>query len=113
MINEFVASLILAIIQGITEWVPISSSGHLVLLQHFFGFSDFGIEFDVALHFGTLMAVFVYFGRDIVDIIENILKGKWKSEKGKLGLMVVVATIPVAVIGLLFRNPFCNSLNYS
>ncbi len=111
MINEFIASLILAVVQGITEWAPISSSGHLVLLQHIFGFSELGIEFDVALHFGTLMAVFVYFGRDIVEIIENILKGKWKSEKGKLGLMVVVATIPAAVIGLLLKKVFEESFN--
>ena len=106
MISEFVKSLILAIIQGATEWLPISSSGHLVLFEKILGFKGGGIEFDVALHFGTLMAVFVYFGKDIVDIIENLLKGKWKSEKGKLGLMVLVATIPSAVIGLLFRKIF-------
>src|SRR3989344_5766171 len=106
MINEFISSLILAVIQGATEWLPISSSGHLVLFEKILGFKSGGIEFDVALHFGTLMAVFVYFGRDIVDIIENLLKGKWKSEKGKLGIMVIVATIPAAVIGLLFRKIF-------
>ena len=106
MINEFIASIILAIVQGTTEWLPISSSGHLVLFEKILGFKSGGIEFDVALHFGTLMAVFVYFGKDIVDIIENLLKGKWKSDKGKLGLMVIVATIPAAVIGLLFKKIF-------
>src|SRR3989344_5641937 len=111
MINEFIASLMLAAIQGITEWAPISSSGHLVLLQYFFGFSDLGIEFDVALHFGTLMAVFVYFGRDIVDIIKDLLKGKWGSEKGKLGLMIAVATVPTVAIGLLFRKVFEESFS--
>jgi len=106
MVSEFIASIILAIVQGITEWLPVSSSGHLVLLQSIFGFKDLGLEFDVALHFGTLMAVFVYFGQDIIDILRDILGGKWGSEKSKLGWMVVVATIPAAVIGLLLKKVF-------
>jgi len=60
-ISEFVSSLILAAVQGITEWFPISSSGHLVLFHSILDFEG-SLVFDVALHFGTLMAVFVYFG---------------------------------------------------
>ena len=58
--NEFISALILAVIQGITEWIPVSSSGHLVLFEKLLGFNG-GLLFDVALHFGTLMSVFVYF----------------------------------------------------
>jgi undecaprenyl-diphosphatase len=103
--NEFFIALILAIVQGLTEWLPISSSGHLVLFQNILNYHP-GIAFDVALHFGTLMAVFVYFGKDIVDILEAVLKGKWKSENGKLGFLLIVATIPAALIGYLLKPLF-------
>ena len=103
--NEFIAALILAVVQGLTEWLPVSSSGHLVLFHNILNYNP-GLAFDVALHFGTLMAVFVYFGKDIVDIIEALLKGKWKSENGKLGLLIAAATIPASIIGYLFRSVF-------
>ena len=103
--NEFFASIILGIMQGLTEWLPVSSSGHLVLFQNILSYHP-GLEFDVAVHFGTLMAVFVYFGKDIVDIIESLLRGKWKSENGKLGILIIIATIPAAIIGYVFRDVF-------
>ena len=103
--NEIISAVILAVIQGITEWVPVSSSGHLVLFEAILGY-DGGLTFDVALHFGTLMAVFVYFGKDIVDIIEDLLKGKFKSENGRLGLLLIVASIPVFFVGYFARDYF-------
>src|SRR3989344_5377669 len=103
--NEFIAALILAVVQGLTEWLPVSSSGHLVLFQNILNYNP-GLAFDVALHFGTLMAVFVYFGKDIVDISEALLKGKWGSEDGKLGILLTVATIPAAIIGYLLHSVF-------
>lgn len=105
VMNELIVSLILAVIQGITEWFPISSSGHLVLAEKLLSY-DAGIMFDVALHFGTLMAVFVYFGKDILDIIKELLKGNFKSENGKLGLLITVATIPAAIVGYFFKKYF-------
>jgi undecaprenyl-diphosphatase len=62
--------------------------------------------FDVAVHFGTLMAVFVYFGRDIVDIAEDFLKFKTKSPNFRLGLLLIVASVPAAVIGFAFKKYF-------
>lgn len=103
--ENILSMLILAVIQGISEWFPISSSGHLVLFSRILGF-DNSVAFDVALHFGTLMAVFVYFGKDIVDIIEAWFKRQWKSEKAQLGLMITVATIPAAVLGFVFKKYF-------
>lgn len=103
--NEFIASIIIAIVQGLTEWLPVSSSGHLVLAQRILGFSG-DLAFDVALHFGTLMAVFVYFGRDIMDIIEELIKLKFKSENSKLGIFIILATIPAGLAGFLFRDIF-------
>jgi undecaprenyl-diphosphatase len=102
--------LILAVIQGISEWFPISSSGHLVLFSSILGVEN-SVQFDVALHFGTLMAVFVYFGKDIVDIIEDILGGKWKTENGKMGFLLIVSAIPAAIIGFLFKEMFVSAFS--
>ena len=68
---EIIQSIILGIIQGVAEFLPISSSGHLVLIPHIFGWQDQGLAFDVALHWGTLVAVIVYFRKDWVSIIKN------------------------------------------
>ncbi|MFH1425183.1 MAG: undecaprenyl-diphosphate phosphatase [archaeon] len=108
-ISELVSSIIIAIVQGLTEWLPVSSSGHLVLFEKLLGYTSGGLMFDVALHFGTLMAVFVYFGGVIVDIIRDLLSGKWETENGRLGLLIVVATIPAAVVGYLLRAVFENA----
>lgn len=101
--NELVSMIILAIVQGITEWFPISSSGHLVLFSKIIGY-DNSVIFDVALHFGTLMAVFVYFGKDIVDMLEALFKGQWKKPEAKMAFLLIIATIPAALVGYFFRN---------
>lgn len=103
--NEFVSMIVLAIVQGLTEWLPISSSGHLVLFSEILNYEN-TIAFDVALHFGTLMAVFVYFGRDISDITEALLRGKWKSKEGRMALLLIISAIPAAIIGFLFEKVF-------
>ena len=110
VLNETLSMIILAIIQGITEWLPVSSSGHLVFAEKILGFEG-GLLFDVALHFGTLMAVFVYFGGDIVDIVRDLISGKWKSDNGKLGLLILIATIPAAIIGFFFKSVFETSFS--
>ena len=110
MVSDFVVAFILAVIQGISEWFPISSSGHLVLASYILGFEN-SLAFDVALHFGTLMAVFVYFGKDITDILRDVLSFKFKTDNGKMGLFLIIATIPAAFIGFLLRHFIENSLN--
>ncbi len=103
--NEIISALILAVVQGLTEWLPVSSSGHLVLFSGLLKYNS-TLMFDVALHFGTLMAVFVYFGKDIIDIVEDFLKFKTKSPNFRLGLLLIVASIPAAIIGYLFKSFF-------
>ncbi len=102
---ELIPAILIAIIQGITEWLPISSSGHLVLAEKILNYSS-SLTFNVALHFGTLMSVFAYFGKDITDIIYDILKFDFKSENGGLGLNLMIATIPAAVIGFFLKDIF-------
>ena len=152
---EIIQSIILGIIQGITEFLPISSSGHLVLIPNIFGWEDQGLAFDVALHWGTLFAVIIYFWKDWMEIFKEsyLLKsikyqvlsikqrcwlhsppvsryragsGLWSSnasrlQSGSTGLsplwsqriqhlksdslfIIIIATIPGVVIGLLLSN---------
>jgi len=93
--NVFIA-IILGIIQGLTEFLPVSSSGHLLLFQNIFGLGDVPRFFDVMLHIGTLAAVFVVFWKDIVDIIKHPIQ--------KLPVMIVVATIPTVIIAVIFEK---------
>ncbi|HLC32068.1 MAG TPA: undecaprenyl-diphosphate phosphatase [Candidatus Nanoarchaeia archaeon] len=108
--EAFIAELILAFIQGLTEWFPVSSSGHLVLFSRLLGYEN-SIAFDVAVHFGTLMAVFVYFGRDVTDIVEAYLRGRWKSKQAVMGYYLLIATIPGALIGYFLRAVFVGAFS--
>ncbi|MDP3881412.1 MAG: undecaprenyl-diphosphate phosphatase [Nanoarchaeota archaeon] len=103
--NEIISALILAIVQGITEWLPISSSGHLVIFEKLLDYQG-GLTFEVALHFGTLMAVFVYFGKDIVDIIRDVIRFEFDTENGRTGLLLLIATIPAGIVGFIFMDLF-------
>ncbi|MDP4039041.1 MAG: undecaprenyl-diphosphate phosphatase [Candidatus Pacearchaeota archaeon] len=105
MVSDLISALILAVVQGITEWFPISSSGHLVLIEKLLGFSG-GLVFEVALHFGTLMAVFVYFGRDITEIVRDLFSFKFKTEHGRMGLFLILASIPAGIAGYLIKDFF-------
>ena len=104
---DSVQALVLALIQGITEFLPISSSGHLILLPRLFGWEDQGLAFDVAVHVGTLLAVLVYYRAELILIIRDTLKnlvGGAPSEHSKTGWQVVFATIPVGLVGLFFGD---------
>jgi undecaprenyl-diphosphatase len=101
--NDLISLLILAVVQGITEWLPVSSSGHLVLLSSLLHFES-SLVFDVALHFGTLMAVFVYFGKEITDIMRDLFHFKFKTSNGRLGLLILIATIPAGFFGYFFKS---------
>jgi undecaprenyl-diphosphatase len=100
-------AFILALIQGITEFLPISSSGHLILPSEVLKWPDQGLAFDVAVHVGTLAAVVVYFRKDIAQIIVGglaTLGGRFEHPDGKLAWMIVIATIPAGLAGLLFND---------
>jgi len=105
-------AIILGIVQGATEFLPVSSSGHLVLVPHLFGW-EIPIEqafiFDVLVQLGTLLAVIVYFWRDLVDIALAVLRGLWERKPfaaadARMGWYLVLATIPASVLGLLLKD---------
>ena len=97
-------SIILGIIQGLTEFLPVSSSGHLVLVPYFFAWTDPGLAYDVALHMGTLVAVLLFFWRDWVGLAKSALS-RTPSIKGELGFsMLIIGSIPAAVAGMLLND---------
>jgi undecaprenyl-diphosphatase len=100
-------AVLLAIIQGLTEFLPISSSAHLVLPSEVLGWPDQGLAFDVAVHIGSLLAVVIYFRRDIHELVTawfGSFLGQGVSAESKMGWAVIVATIPAGLAGLLFDS---------
>jgi undecaprenyl-diphosphatase len=95
-------ALILAVIQGITEFLPISSSGHLILVPALLGWEDQGLAFDIAVHLGTLLALCLYFRRDIVELFKGLLDASRPS--AVLARAIILATIPLGLGGLLMAD---------
>ncbi len=108
---DLIQVLILAIIQGITEWLPISSSGHLVVVQEYFALEP-PVVFDVMLHFGTLLVVLIAFWKDIAKVLKAVAHLDFASEDGRLAVFIVVGNIPTALIGFVLRD-FFKSLFYN
>ena len=99
--------IVLAVVQGLTEFLPISSSGHLVLLPSVFGWTDQGLAFDVAVHFGSLIAVCIFFRRDIAAVLRGVrtnLSGSQKGDDARMSRYLGFGTIPAALVGLLFAS---------
>lgn len=109
---EYLNALIIGLIQGLTEFLPVSSSGHLVLSQHLLGVKMPGLTFEIFLHFGTLISVFWVFRRRLFEILKGFLalfkKEEWAkfktSEDRWLGLLLILGSIPTAIIGLLIQD---------
>ena len=97
---SIIQSFILGIIQGLTEFIPVSSSGHLVIIPEIFGWEQQPTSFDIIIHSATLLALLVYFYQDIKSLILNIRKKKQQ----KLLLNLIIITIPAGLVGLLFEN---------
>lgn len=130
---SLIESIIMGIIQGVTEFLPVSSSGHLAIFKNFFGLEEAGISFDILLHVGTLVAVFICFWKDIwelivngvgiiIDVCKNIgyffvnlVNGKKPSGKKeyvkvistpyrRYVMLIIIATIPTGIMGLLLKD---------
>ena len=101
--------ILLGIVQGIAEFLPISSSAHLIIFREIFGLgssigSNIELAFDLALHFGTLLAIIIYFFNELWKILtDGITKGN-KTKDGKLFWFLILATIPAGIVGVLFED---------
>ena len=105
--------IVLAIVQGLSEFLPISSSGHLVLVPSIFGWTDQGLAFDVAVHFGSLIAVVVFFRDDILGLLTGtgeIIMRRPASSRTRMVWTLGIGTIPAAVAGLLFAGWIADNL---
>lgn len=92
-------AIILGLVQGLTEFIPVSSSGHLLIVHEIFGSAENSLSFDVALHVGTLLALIIYFRKDIYNLIVNIFN---KNSDGRLARLLIIATLPAVFFGLIF-----------
>lgn len=109
---DFLQSIILGIIQGITEFLPISSTAHLILLPALFGWTldpQAVFVFDVLLQFGTVISVVIYFWKDLWGILKAVVAGlvarkPFETTEARLGWIIVLGTVPAVVIGLIFKD---------
>jgi undecaprenyl-diphosphatase len=100
---DLTQTIILGLIQGVTEWLPVSSTGHLRLAEQFFSLKV-PLLFDVMLHAGTLMVTLFFFHEDIKKILVALTKGDFKTENGKLIPLIIIGTMPTVLIGVIFSN---------
>jgi undecaprenyl-diphosphatase len=126
---SYLQAILLGVVQGLTEFLPISSSGHLVIVQHLFGLREADLAFDVSVHLGTLIAVVAFFRKDIIAILAELMSfaralratstSGWRAAlqahpHARLALLIVIGSVPTAALGLvlkqfadrLFASPF-------
>ncbi len=112
---DILQALILGIVQGATEFLPVSSSGHLVLVPWWLGWDPPDLVFDTTLHLGTIIAVIVFFYRDLLEIAVAWLRGlaqRKMTSKAWLGWWLILGTIPAALLGVLLEDFFQSLLGH-
>jgi undecaprenyl-diphosphatase len=108
-VNLILKSAFLGFVQGLTEFLPVSSSGHLVIIEKLFGWKDLGLAFNVAVHMGTLLALIAFFRREWIEVIKGFFRSlrvrpsRWDAD-GRLAWMLVLATIPAVIVGALLSD---------
>lgn len=107
---DFFWMAILSIIQGITEWLPVSSSAHLALAQYYF-VGEVPIIYDMGMHVGTMLAVLIYFRERIIGMAKSAIKFDAKSKEFRLILLLILASIPTAIIGFSLKGFFISMYN--
>lgn len=113
---DWLQAVLLALVQGLTEFLPISSSAHLILPAQLFGWADQGLAFDVAVHVGTLAAIMLYFRADIVRLFlawSNSLIRQQPSQDAKLAWLIIFATIPAGLAGIVLNDFIASHLRSS
>ncbi len=107
--NEIIKAIVLGIVQGLTEFLPISSTAHIRIVPALFGWEDPGAAYTAVIQIGTMLAVIIYFLKDLFNIYRtvllNLFKGKFITDtNSKLGWYIIIGTIPIGVFGLLFEK---------
>src|SRR3954468_1911548 len=103
-------AIVLGIVQGLTEFLPVSSTGHLRIVPAFFGWEDPGAAFTAVTQLGTMLAILIYFRQDLWRIVVATLKSvrtdRWRSSDidAKIGWYIIIGTIPIGIFGLAFKN---------
>lgn len=114
---SIIQAFVLGIVQGLTEFLPVSSSGHLVLFQHLFGLKEPELFFDISVHAGTLVAVILFFRKDLTNMVISLARlgslffkkeitfdKLWEDPDSKFAMLIVIGSVPTGIIGLLFKN---------
>jgi undecaprenyl-diphosphatase len=106
-VSDLAAAVILGLVQGLTEFLPVSSTAHLILVSGALGLdpTKFGLSFDVALHLGTALAVLLYFARTWIGLLMDLFARRWR-----MPLLVIVGTLPAAIAGVLFESAVSTTL---
>ncbi len=100
---DLISAVVLGILQGVTEFLPVSSSGHLVIAEHLFGLEGTPLSFDVALHMGTLLAVLVYFRKEWLSMAGAMLPGGGGGDR-RQAVLLLVGTVPAGAAGFMFED---------
>ena len=98
--NSFIYIFFSGIIQGLTEFLPISSSGHLAILNNFFPKTDNNLDFEIILHFGTVFSIIIYYKKDLLDILKQFFSKKDNS----IIYLIILGCIPISLVGLLAKG---------
>ena len=117
--NPLIKLVILAVVQGLTEFLPVSSSGHLVIFKNYLGVESQGAFWEIILHFGTLLAVFIFFRKEIISMLKSVIVSVGRLISGKkftdlirddlyfrIFLLIIVGTIPTGLIAIAFKDTF-------
>lgn len=98
---QIIKAIIIGIIQGLTEFIPVSSSGHLILADKFLDLKSAGLAFDLALHLGTLIALLLIFGKDYLGLLSDVIK---RNKNSRLAWYLLIATVPAVIAGVMLEH---------
>ncbi len=105
--SDTLIALLLGVVQGLTEFLPVSSSGHLVIIQSLIGDTWTGdMLFDVSVHLGTTLAVIVFFHKDLLSLLRGILPGSYQRKQALVVVCIMITTVITGIVGILFKDTF-------
>jgi undecaprenyl-diphosphatase len=107
-LDQFIRAIVLGLVEGITEFLPISSMAHMKVVPMLLGWGDPGLAVGAVIQLGSISAVIFYFRKDLAEVIRSVIKSwkdrEWRNPVSKLGIAIVVGTIPVVIVGLIIKK---------